>query len=57
MKNTIKLGTLFGQDPYILVWEREDNTVTIRNLVQKTRSYKKGKLIKHMLDLNKLPLN
>ncbi len=47
--------------PYILVCgkkEVEDNTVTIRKLgSEKQEIIKREKLIKHMLDLNKLPLN
>ncbi len=47
--------------PYILVCgkkEVEDNTVTIRKLgSEKQEVIKREKLIKHMLDLNKLPLN
>ena len=47
--------------PYILVCgkkEVSDNTVTIRKLgSDKQETIKKEKLIKNMLDLNKLPLN
>ena len=47
--------------PYILVCgkkEVSENTVTIRKLgSDKQETIKKEKLIKNMLDLNKLPLN
>ena len=47
--------------PYIIVCgkkEVSENTVTIRKLgSDKKETIKKGKLIKNMLDLNKLPLN
>ena len=47
--------------PYILVCgkkEVSENTVTIRKLgSNKQETIKKEKLIKNMLDLNKLPLN
>ena len=47
--------------PYILVCgkkEVSENTVTIRKLgSEKQETIKKEKLIKNMLDLNKLPLN
>ena len=47
--------------PYILVCgnkEIENDTVTIRKLgSEKQEIIKREKLIKHMLDLNKLPLN
>ena len=47
--------------PYILVCgkkEVSENTVTVRKLgSDKQETIKKEKLIKNMLDLNKLPLN